>query len=99
LQAFYKSHFIDSITSSEGHPSYISPKTFPQGLVDALQNLAQSPVSPRRTQPTVTAGSAQAFDPSAGWPDAGQAPRLLLQDLALFSTAHSNDTKVLIDIQ
>lgn len=53
VRAFYNSHFIQSITSSEGHPSYISPKTFAQGLVDALQTLAQSPATPAAPgQPT-----------------------------------------------
>jgi hypothetical protein len=67
LQAFYNSHFIQSITGDEGHPSYIAPMTFAHGLADALQNLAQSRVPAAAPgQPTPAAPPRQSIQSLVG---------------------------------
>src|SRR5580704_12445530 len=45
-RAFYGSHLIQSITGPEGHPSYISPKIFAQALIETLQKVKATTVTP-----------------------------------------------------
>jgi hypothetical protein len=45
-RAFYSKHLIKSITGSDGHPSYISPRMFAQALVDALKEVRAPGAAP-----------------------------------------------------